>query len=107
MVVISVYIHGVEIIKNFRWESGFLRGVPWTPWALMEVKVPWSLFSMFSLPTNIICSTNCKHFSNKFFFVLFCFVFLIQPCLPSRNPTTNNNNNNKHTIDIGEEKDLL
>ena len=25
MVVISVCIHGVEIIKKFRWESGFLN----------------------------------------------------------------------------------
>ena len=28
MVVISVYIHGVKIIREFRWESGFLGGVP-------------------------------------------------------------------------------
>ena len=26
MVVISVYIYGVQIIKKFRWESGFLKG---------------------------------------------------------------------------------
>ena len=26
MVVISVYTYGVKIIKNFRWESGFLWG---------------------------------------------------------------------------------
>ena len=31
MVVISVYTYGVKIIKNFRWESGFLWGVPWNP----------------------------------------------------------------------------
>ena len=32
MVVISVYTYGVQIIKNFRWESGFLwGGVPWNP----------------------------------------------------------------------------
>ena len=29
MVVISVYTYGVKIIKKFRWESGFLGGVPW------------------------------------------------------------------------------
>ena len=27
MVVISVYINGVEMIKKFLWENGFLRGV--------------------------------------------------------------------------------
>ena len=26
-----VYIYGVEIIKKFRWESGYLKGVPGTP----------------------------------------------------------------------------
>ena len=26
MVVISVYIYGVNIIKKFRWERGFLKG---------------------------------------------------------------------------------
>ena len=26
-----VYKYGVKIIKKFRWESGFLRGVPWNP----------------------------------------------------------------------------
>ena len=32
MVVISVCIYGVKIIKNFRWESGFLKGgFPWNP----------------------------------------------------------------------------
>ena len=31
MVVISAYIYGVKIIKKFRWESGFLWGVPWNP----------------------------------------------------------------------------
>ena len=31
MVVISVYTYGVKIIKKFRWESGFLWGVPWNP----------------------------------------------------------------------------
>ena len=31
MVVISVYTSGVKIIKKFRWESGFLWGVPWNP----------------------------------------------------------------------------
>ena len=31
MVVISVYTYGVKIIKKFRWESGFLGGVPWNP----------------------------------------------------------------------------
>ena len=31
MVVISVYMYGVKIIKKFRWESGFLKGVPWNP----------------------------------------------------------------------------
>ena len=31
MVVISVYTYGVKIIKTFRWESGFLWGVPWNP----------------------------------------------------------------------------
>ena len=29
--VISVYTYGVKIIKKFRWESGFLWGVPWNP----------------------------------------------------------------------------
>ena len=38
MVVISVHTYGVKIIKKFRWESGFLRGVPWNPrYALTEV----------------------------------------------------------------------
>ena len=31
MVVIRVYTYGVKIIKKFRWESGFLWGVPWNP----------------------------------------------------------------------------
>ena len=31
MVVISVYTYGVKIIKQFRWESGFLWGGPWNP----------------------------------------------------------------------------
>ena len=33
MVIISVCtrIYGVEIIIKFQWESGFLKGVPWTP----------------------------------------------------------------------------
>ena len=31
MVVISVYTYGEKIIKEFRWESGFLWGVPWNP----------------------------------------------------------------------------
>ena len=31
MVVISVYTHGVKIIKKFKWEIGFLWGVPWNP----------------------------------------------------------------------------
>ena len=31
MVVISVYTYGVKMIKKFRWESGFLWGVPWNP----------------------------------------------------------------------------
>ena len=31
MVVISVYTYGVKIIKKFRWESGFLLGVPTHP----------------------------------------------------------------------------
>ena len=31
MVVISVCTYGVKIIKKFRWESGFLWGVPWNP----------------------------------------------------------------------------
>ena len=26
MVVFSVYIYGIEMIKKFRWENGFLRG---------------------------------------------------------------------------------
>ena len=39
MVVISVYTYGVKIIKKFRWESGFLWGVPWNPrYALTEVR---------------------------------------------------------------------
>ena len=29
MVVTNVYVYGVEIIKQFWWASGFLRGVPW------------------------------------------------------------------------------
>ena len=24
-----IYKYGVKMIKKFRWESGFLRGVPW------------------------------------------------------------------------------
>ena len=37
MVVISVCIYGVKIILKFRWESGFLWGVPWSPpYALTE-----------------------------------------------------------------------
>ena len=35
MVVISVYIYGVKVIKKFRWDNGFLRGVPYE---LMEVR---------------------------------------------------------------------
>ena len=31
MVVISVHTYGVKRIKKFRWESGFLWGVPWNP----------------------------------------------------------------------------
>ena len=39
MVVISVYTYGVKIIKKFRWENGFLWGVPWNPrYALPEVR---------------------------------------------------------------------
>ena len=39
MVVIIVYIYYVRIIKKFRWESGFLWGVPWNPpYALTEVR---------------------------------------------------------------------
>ena len=38
------YIYGANFIAKFRWESGFLRGVPWNPpWAPTGVKVPWSL----------------------------------------------------------------
>ena len=37
MVVISVYTYGVKVIIKIRWESGFLRGVPWNPpYALTE-----------------------------------------------------------------------
>ena len=40
----SPYIYGANFIRKFRWESGFLRGVPWNlPWARTGVKVPWSL----------------------------------------------------------------
>ena len=39
--MISAHIHGVEIIKKLRWESGFLGGFP--PWAPTGVKVAWSL----------------------------------------------------------------
>ena len=39
MVVISVYTYGVKIFQKFRWESGFLKGVPWNPpYALTEVR---------------------------------------------------------------------
>ena len=38
-VVISVYMYGVKIFKEFRLESGFLRGVPY---ALTEVRVPYA-----------------------------------------------------------------
>ena len=31
MAVIKVYTYGVKIIEKFRWESGFLWGVPWNP----------------------------------------------------------------------------
>ena len=31
MVVISVYTYGVKKIKKFRWENGFLWGIPWNP----------------------------------------------------------------------------
>ena len=31
VVVISVYTYGVKITIKFRWESGFLWGVPWNP----------------------------------------------------------------------------
>ena len=31
MVVIIVHIHGVEIVKEIWWESGFLRGLYGTP----------------------------------------------------------------------------
>ena len=36
MIVINVYIYGVEIIEKFRWESGFLSGKLY-PFALTEV----------------------------------------------------------------------
>ena len=53
MVVISVYTYGVKIIKKFRWESGFLWGVPWNPplctngsaGYLMQLSVNVELFS--------------------------------------------------------------
>ena len=38
MVVISVYVYSVEIIRKFRWENSFLRGVHGTPCALTEVR---------------------------------------------------------------------
>ena len=40
MVVISVYTYGVKIIKNFRWESGFLWGgsIGTPRYALTEVR---------------------------------------------------------------------
>ena len=31
MVVFSVWIYSVEYITKFRWESGFLKGVSWSP----------------------------------------------------------------------------
>ena len=31
MVVISVFTYGAKMIKKFRWERGFLSGVPWNP----------------------------------------------------------------------------
>ena len=31
MIVIRVYKYVVKIILKFRWESGFLSGVPWNP----------------------------------------------------------------------------
>ena len=44
MVVISVYTYGVKIVKKFRWENGFLWGVPWNPhYALTEVRVPYAV----------------------------------------------------------------
>ena len=34
-----VYIYGVKVITKFRWESGFLKGVPWNPpYAITEVQ---------------------------------------------------------------------
>ena len=40
----SPYIYGAYFIAKFRWESGFLKGVPWNPpWGPTGVKVPWSL----------------------------------------------------------------
>ena len=39
----SLYIHGVNFIAKFRWESGFLKGGSMEPpWAPTAVKVPWS-----------------------------------------------------------------
>ena len=48
MVVISVYIYGVKIIKKFRWESGFLKRVPWNPppYALTVVRGTLCSFSV-------------------------------------------------------------
>ena len=49
MVSNSAYIYGANFIAQFRWESGFLRGIPWNPpWTPTGVKVPWSLFSVLS-----------------------------------------------------------
>ena len=31
MIFYSPYIYGASFIAKFRWESGFLKGVPWTP----------------------------------------------------------------------------
>ena len=43
MVVISVRIHGVEIIKKFQLEFVFLGGSMEPPWAPTGVKVPGRL----------------------------------------------------------------
>ena len=44
VIVFVPYMYGANFIAKFRWESGFLRGVPWNPpWAPTGAKVPWSL----------------------------------------------------------------
>ena len=70
MVVISVYTYGVKIIKKFRWESGFLWGVPWNPplctngsaGYLMQLKVDMPILTCKFFTNNWLTLTSEMHF---------------------------------------------